>query len=147
MCNQAIAVKFKQLSDNFKLPAQSTEDAAGFDLYMPQAGHIPAGGKTKVMLGFAAAVPRNHVAIIVPRSGVGARDTLELANTAGVIDADYRGEWMASLKTKDGKEFSWEAGDRLLQAIVIPVPKVTLELVDSLDDTKRGEGGYGSTGK
>jgi dUTP pyrophosphatase len=64
-----------------------------------------------------------------------------------VIDSDYRGEWKAALRTKSGIPFGWEAGDRILQFMILPIANVTLELVDFLDQTNRGSGGFGSTGK
>ncbi len=72
---------------------------------------------------------------------------MELNNTCGVIDSDYRGEWKAAIRTKSGIPFSWEAGERILQFMIIPVADVTLELVDSLEETSRGSGGFGSSGK
>lgn len=72
---------------------------------------------------------------------------MELNNTCGVIDSDYRGEWRAALRTKSGIPFHWEAGDRILQFMIIPVADVKLELVDELDETDRGSGGFGSSGK
>ena len=131
---------------DFRAPKQATDGSAGFDLYMPEAGQIPAGGKVKVGLGFAAAIPKGYVGLISPRSGVGTKQTLELANTIGIIDADYRGEWMATLRIKDGEPYSWEAQARLLQVVLVPVAKMQMRVVNELDDTERGEGGHGSSG-
>lgn len=132
------------ISQNFTMPAKGTENSGAFDIYMPAAG--TAIGTTQfVGLGFAAAVPVGHVALLVPRSS-SAKSGLELANTVGVIDADYRGEWKAALRTKHGLTVAWEAGDRLLQFLVVPVANVTLRQVDKLDETVRGAGGFGSTG-
>jgi dUTP pyrophosphatase len=129
---------------NFIMPAKGTEKAGAFDVYMPELGI--ADGNTKLVgLGFAAAVPDGHVALLLPRSSA-AKSGLELANTVGVIDSDYRGEWKAALRTKHGLAHSWSAGDRLLQFLVVPVANVTLKQVDSLDATERGAGGFGSTG-
>lgn len=100
-----------------------------------------------VALGFSAEVPPGNVALLLPRSGVGAKSGLELNNTCGVIDEDYRGEWRAALRTKNGMPFSWEAGERILQFLVVPVTNITLELVEELSDTHRGAGGFGSSGK
>ena len=128
------------------MPTKGTDKAGAFDIYMPKGG-ICSGVVAKVPLGFAAAVPENHVALILPRSSVGAKHAVELNNSCGVIDSDYRGEWFAFLRTKDGLSYEWRAGDRLLQFLVVPVANVTLELVDTLDTTERGSGGFGSTGK
>jgi dUTP pyrophosphatase len=98
-------------------------------------------------LGFAAAIPPGHIGLLLPRSSTGAKHGMELNNTCGVIDSDYRGEWKAAIRTKSGIPFSWEAGERILQFMIIPVADVMLELVDSLEETSRGSGGFGSSGK
>lgn len=127
------------------MPNKGTELAGALDLYMPELGSID-GNSRLIGLGFAAAVPPGHVALLLPRSGTGAKFGVELNNTCGVIDEDYRGEWMAALRTKDGRTFTWAAGDRLIQAVIVPVLKVQLELVTELDKTGRGSGGFGSSG-
>ena len=83
----------------------------------------------------------------MPRSSVGCRFGLELLNTVGVIDSDYRGEWRAVLKTKCSIPYVWLAGERVLQFLIVPVLDVTLELVNCLNVTARGAGGFGSTGQ
>lgn len=134
---------------NFQMPVKASEGAGALDLFMPTRGHInqqdPEG--TMVGLGFAAAVPEGHVALLVPRSGKGAKDGVSLNNTVGVIDADYRGEWKVCLRLRNKKPFSWEAGDRLIQALIVPTAVVELNQVTSLDDTARAAGGFGSTGE
>lgn len=136
----------KSIHPKFTMPTKGSEMAGAFDLYMPEPGQVNSE-KEFIGLGFAAAVPDGHVALLLPRSGTGAKFGLELNNTCGVIDADYRGEWKAALRTKNGETYSWEAGDRLLQFLVVPVAQVTLEAVTSLPETSRGEGGFGSSGK
>lgn len=128
------------------MPVRSTEMAGGLDLFMPYSGVAYENQETKVALGFAATVPYGHVGLILPRSGVGFKYGLELNNTCGVIDHDYTGEWFAMLRMKRLEEMKWQAGDRLLQVIVVPVAMVTPRLVLNLNPTGRGEGGLGSTG-
>lgn len=140
-------MNIKPLHLNFIMPARGTEHAAGYDIAMPEAGAVRRGSATKVALGFAAEVPEGYMAMLMPRSGVGFKKGLELHNTCGIIDADYRGEWFASLHIKTGEVFLWEAGDRLLQFILVPVHIPYLQLVESISGTERGEGGLGSTGK
>ncbi len=112
---------------------------------MPEAGI--ADGESKFFpLGFATEIPKGFVALIQPRSSTGAKNGLELNNTCGVIDSDYRGEWKAALRTKSGKPFEWKAGERVLQFFVVPVYTGQLELVDELESTDRGAGGFGSSG-
>ena len=139
-------MRIKAISNNFIMPTKGSNDAGAIDLYMPEAGSVD-GTETKIPLGFAAAIPKGYVGLLLPRSGVGAKHGLELNNTCGVIDADYRGEWVAVMRTKSGNEFCWQAKDRVLQCVLVPVLSVDLVLTDDLDSTERGEGGFGSSGK
>jgi dUTP pyrophosphatase len=136
----------QSLHQAFIMPTKASDKAGAFDIFMPEAGEA-AGASQLVGLGFAAAVPDGHVALLLPRSSAGAKHGVELNNTCGVIDSDYRGEWKAAIKTKSGGPFSWAAGDRVLQFLVVPIANISLNQVDSLDETARGEGGFGSTGK
>jgi dUTP pyrophosphatase len=130
----------------FIMPIKGSNRAGAFDIYMPEAG-IANGISQLIGLGFAAAVPENHVALLLPRSGTGAKHGLELNNTCGVIDSDYRGEWKAAIRTKSGLPFNWEAGDRILQFLLVPVnTSVVLKQVEELNTTLRGTGGFGSSG-
>lgn len=141
-------MKIKALHLNFKTPTKSRETSGGYDLYMPEAGAVYGDVVTEVPLGFAAAIPPGYVGLILPRSGVGVKSGLELNNTCGVIDADYRGEWKAFLRCKSAyQSISWDSGDRLLQVLFVPVASFEFDLVDVLDETERGEGGFGSSGK
>lgn len=141
-------MNIKPMHEAFKCPEKGTDKSGGYDLFMPEAGNLYHDEETALLvnLGFAAEVPEGHVALIVPRSGKGVKAGLSLNNTVGVIDADYRGEWMAALRLKNHRSFSWDAGERLLQVLIVPVADVVLNVVEELDDTVRGEGGFGSTG-
>ena len=136
----------KSLTSAFIMPTKASDKAGAFDIFMPTAGSV-SGESQLIGLGFAAAVPDGHVALLLPRSSSGAKHGLELNNTCGVIDSDYRGEWKAAMRTKSGIPFSWQAGDRVLQFLVVPIANISLNQVDDLDETKRGEGGFGSTGQ
>lgn len=139
-------MRIEATHSGFIMPTKGTELAGAFDLYMPTAGETSAGPVKLVGLGFKSAIPPGHVALLLPRSSTGAKHGVELNNTCGVIDADYRGEWKAAITTKSGIQYKWEAGDRVLQFLIVPVPKIELELVDNLDTTDRGTGGFGSSG-
>jgi dUTP pyrophosphatase len=139
-------MRFVSMHSNFKLPVKATKQAAAYDIFMPEDGQAGEYVTTRIHLGFAAEVPQGHVALLLPRSGVGVKSGLELNNTCGVIDADYRGEWIAVLKVKHFPGVKWLAGDRLLQFLIVPVLSVTPELVTDLGSTERGIGGLGSTG-
>lgn len=139
-------MRITAMHNGYIMPTKASIGSGAFDIYMPIAG-IAIGTSQLIGLGFAAAVPIGYVALLMPRSSAGAKHGLELNNTCGVIDSDYRGEWKAAIKTKSGIAMPWYAGDRLLQFLVVPVANVTLEQVDNLDQTERGAGGFGSSGK
>lgn len=129
-----------------KLPTRGSEGAAGYDIYMPESGSVGGVEVKTVSLGFAAEVPLGYVALLLPRSGVGTRNGLELYNTCGVIDSDYRGEWKAFLKTKRKYHYlNWEKGDRILQFIIVPSYTPVLQ-EGIINSTERAAGGFGSTG-
>jgi len=140
-------MQIKSLHKDLIIPTKGSDSAGAYDIYMPEPGYVPRLSTIKVGLGFAAAIPAGNVALILPRSSIGAKYGLELNNTCGVIDSDYRGEWIAVLHTKNGEHYEWDAGERLLQFLIVPVTTVKLELVNELDTTIRGAGGFGSTGK
>lgn len=132
------------LHPNFQVPIFATDGAAGFDLYAVEDGQALVGLVTKVPLGFAAAVPEGHAMLISARSGHGAKHGAGVPHGYGLIDSDYRGELFMLFVTNS--MFSWKAGDRIAQAIIVPVPRVEFALADTLPETKRGTGGFGSTG-
>ena len=139
-------MRIQQMHSAFIMPNKGSEYSGAFDIYMPEAGSASSVSRL-YPLGFAAEVPLGHVALLLPRSSAGSKKGIELTNTCGVIDSDYRGEWMAAIKIKDGFFYTeWQAGERLLQFLIVPVAKVELELVDSLESTDRGAGGFGSSG-
>lgn len=140
-------MRIQKMHENFIMPTKGSDRAGAWDIYMPEAGHAE-GGEQLFGLGFATEIPRGHVALLLPRSGVGAKEGIELNNTIGLIDEDYRGEWKAMLRTKSGAWYEWNAGFRLLQFILVPVAQIEqLTLVDSVSKTDRGIAGFGSTGR
>lgn len=138
-------MKIHLLRPTASLPKRGTPHSAGFDIYMPEDGKVN-GTAVKFGLGFASEIPEGWMALLLPRSGVGFKHGLEVNNTVGVIDADYRDEWFASLRTKSGLEFSWKAGERILQAVLVPRYLGEIVEVDSVEMTER-TGGLGSTGQ
>ncbi|QKE55124.1 dUTPase [Pseudomonas phage PAP02] len=139
-------MEIKQLSPNFIMPVRASDTAGGYDIFMPEGGVAYPNQPTTVKLGFSAAVPEGHVALLLPRSGTGSKAGLRLRNTCGVIDSDYRGEWVAVVST-DREPFHWKAGSRQIQMVIVPVATPELQLVEELSETNRGEGGFGSTGE
>lgn len=144
-------MKIKPLVKDFITPTYKTVGSAGMDIYLQSGVELQVGIDNEIHLGFAASVPEGYVAILVPRSGVGIKG-IGLRNTVGVIDSDYRGEWIAHVTIDEqgtnawGDQLKYSKGDRLLQCLIVPVNQVTIELVEDLDSTERGEGGFGSTG-
>lgn len=141
-------MNIKKLHPSFKLPVRSTTGSGAYDLFMPVSGSIApyTENPIKVPLGFCTEIPQDHVGLILPRSGVGVNHGLELFNTCGVIDSDYRGEWFAFLQTKNSYGFSWEENDRVLQLLILKLPQVELREVNEIAGTERAAGGFGSTG-
>lgn len=138
-------MKIQLLHPNAQLPERSTTHAAGFDLFMPENGFVDGPNTYTYKLGFASEIPPGWVALLLPRSSA-AKTGLELGNTCGVIDEDYRGEWIAKLRSKTGQPIRWEAGERVLQAVLVPRYTAEIEQVESVSLTDRGAGGFGSTG-
>lgn len=138
-------MQIQSLHPAFIMPTKATDRAGAFDIYMPMSG--TATGATHVHgLGFATAVPSGYVGLLLPRSSTGAKHGIELNNTCGVMDSDYRGEWKAAIRTKSGVPYYWEKGDRILQFMIVPVAEISLELAEVLPDTARGSGSFGSSG-
>ena len=139
-------LKLKKLSPGARVPQYATEGAACFDLHTTHRGQVPALESTTFHTGLAVEVPDGHVLLIYSRSGHGFKSGLRLVNAVGVIDSDFRGEVMVKIHNDSRTPFSFETGDRIAQAMLVPVPRVQFEVVDELTDTARGAGGFGSTG-
>lgn len=143
-------MNIKPLVENFIKPEYKRDLSGGLDIYFQKDVELRVGKDNVVNLGFSAEVPEDHVALLVPRSSAGMKG-LMLRNTVGVIDADYRGEWIAHITFDDintwGDTIKYKRGERALQALIIPVKRETINIVDELSVTGRGDGGFGSTGK
>lgn len=137
-------LKLKPLHDGFTPPRYATAGSAAFDFHALTAGHATAGEVTKVPLGVAVEVPEGHALLITARSGHGAKFGAGVPHGYGLVDSDYRGELFMVFVCREG--FSWGPGDRIAQGLLIPVDHARFDLVDELTPTKRGEGGFGSTG-
>lgn len=137
----------RRLDPSARLPTRAHDGDAGFDLYALEAGTIPAGERAAVATGIAIELPERHAGLVLPRSGLAAEHGIALVNAPGLIDQGYRGEVrVLLLNTDPGKDFSYDAGDRIAQLIVTRVEAPDIVEVAELAETKRGEGGFGSTG-
>ena len=115
---------------------------------MEEAVVIPAGGRKVIPTGIAIALPSpDYVALVFARSGLGIKHGIAPANCVGVIDSDYRGEILVGLQNSGDADYVIQPADRIAQLMVTPVVQADVELVDELDETERGAGGFGSTGK
>ena len=141
-------MKIKPLVDNFIIPEYKREYSGGMDIYLQQDVTLNVGADNVINLGFAAEVPEGHIAMLLPRSSTGMKG-IALRNTVGIIDADYRGEWIAhiTLDSICDKPIAYKRGERILQAVIVPFNKVEIELSDTLSQTGRGDTGFGGTGK
>lgn len=145
-------MKIMPLVKEFIKPEYKTEYSAGMDIYLQEDATLVIGADNIIHLGFAAEVPEGYAAILLPRSSAGMKG-ISLRNTAGVIDSDYRGEWIAHIVIDQNQdnalldEWHYKRGDRIIQCLIVPVKKVDIELTESISVTARGDGGFGSTGK
>ncbi len=139
----------KRLSKNIPLPKYETTGSSGMDLSanIKKTISIAPGKISIIPTGISVSVPNNFEIQIRPRSGLAAKNQISVLNTPGTIDSDYRGEIKVILINLSEKVFLVEKGDRIAQMILCPVIKAKLTEVDSLDDTSRGSGGFGSTGQ
>ncbi len=140
-------VSIKRLDPDAEIPVYATLGAACFDLAAIEGGVVSPGVATSFRTGLAFEIPDDHVMLVFSRSGHGFKNGIRLANGTGIIDSDYRGEVMVKL-TGDagGQTLKVLPGDRIAQAMIVPVPSVRFVEYE-LSPTERGAGGFGSTGK
>jgi dUTP pyrophosphatase len=141
-------ILIKKLSKEVSLPKYETEGSSGLDLaaFIDKNIEIKPGKSEIIPTGLAIAIPKNFEIQIRPRSGLAAKNQISVLNTPGTIDADYRGEIKVILINLSKKSFIVEKGLRIAQMVLCPVIKAKLKEVESLEDTQRGSGGFGSTG-
>ena len=141
-------ILIKRLSKHIPLPKYETEGSSGMDLAanIEQEIEIEPGESMIIPTGLALSIPKNYEVQIRPRSGLAAKNQISVLNTPGTIDADYRGELKVILINLGKKKFKIEKGLRIAQMVLCPIVKAILKEVDELEDTKRGSGGFGSTG-
>ncbi|MBQ3549087.1 MAG: dUTP diphosphatase [Oscillospiraceae bacterium] len=147
-------LKIKALSPKIgteiPVPSFATVGSAAMDLRacIDEDVTIAAGARAIIPTGIAIALPcADYVALICARSGLASKFGITMANGVGVIDSDYRGELKAALFNSSDTDYTIHNGDRIAQLMVLPVVQPTLHLVEELDETARGEGGFGSTGR
>lgn len=141
-------IDFKKLTSNAKTPTYGSEFAAGADLYSAENHDIIVNPGETVFIhtGIAMAIPEGYVGLVYARSGIACKRGLAPANKVGVIDSDYRGEIMVALHNHGNTAQEIEPGERIAQIIISPYITASFRERDELDDTERGNGGFGSTG-
>ena len=142
-------MKIKKLNDRAVIPTYGSEFSAGADLYACEGEEIVIkSGETKLIhTGIAMEIPCGYVGLVYARSGLASKRGLAPANKVGVIDSDYRGEIMVALYNQSSTTQTVADGERIAQIVFTPYASAEFSVVDSLDDTERGEGGFGSTGR
>lgn len=142
-------ISVKRLREDAKLPTYGSTEAAGADLYacLDNAVVIQPGETAFIPTGLAMELPRGYVGLIYARSGLACKHGLAPANKVGVIDSDYRGEFIVALHNHGNKEQTVKTGERIAQLVITPVITPQYREVSELSATERSAGGFGSTGK
>ncbi|MEW6207756.1 MAG: dUTP diphosphatase [Acidobacteriota bacterium] len=143
-----IEIRFKLLDEDLAPPSYQHEGDAGFDLSSRIDLTIDPGERAMIPTGLAVAIPRGYAGFVLPRSGLAARHGIALVNSPGLIDAGYRGEIAVILINTDRRNpFHIKRGDRIAQMVIQKLEEASLFQVTELDETSRGAGGFGSTGR
>jgi dUTP pyrophosphatase len=138
-----LKIKLQKVTEDARMPIKGSEHAAAYDVYAHSI--TETGGKVKVGLGFKTEIPKGYKGIIVPRSNL-TKFNWVLNNSYGVIDSDYRGEWMAIFTGLSEELFPYSVGDRVAQIYFEEVLPISFDVVPELEQSERGDGGFGSTG-
>jgi dUTP pyrophosphatase len=142
-----VRLPFARLSEAARPPVRAHEGDAGLDLHAAEAATIGPGERASIGTGIAVAIPEGHSGLVLPRSGLAARHGIALVNAPGLIDAGYRGEVRVLLLNTDREEaFEVGPGDRIAQLVLVDVAEPE-PVEETLDETARGQGGFGSSGR
>lgn len=142
-----MSLQVRRLDPRAQLPQRAHDSDAGYDLRALDGGALAPGERAMIATGIAIALPAGHAGLVLPRSGLANRHGVTLANAPGLIDEGYRGELRVLLLNTDlDATFTWEAGDRIAQLVLIAPAMVAVREVDELGGTHRGDGGFGSSG-
>lgn len=149
MSSPEISISLKRLDHGagLPLPAYATAHAAGLDVVAAEDVTLAPGARHAVATGFAIAIPVGYEVQVRPRSGLALKNGITCLNTPGTIDADYRGEVRVILANLGSEPFEVKRGERIAQLVPAAVQRATFAEVDDLDETARGAGGFGSTGR
>jgi len=142
-----VAIKRLPNGEGLPLPAYETAGAAGMDLRAAEAATLAPGARCLMPTGLAIALPQGFEAQVRPRSGLAVKHGVTVLNAPGTIDCDYRGEVKVPLINLGQEDFVIARGDRIAQMVIAPVTRIHWAETESLDETARGAGGFGSSGR
>jgi len=144
-----VKILIKKTNKEVIIPKYKTVGSSGVDLsaFLDKEVVIKPNSSDLIPTGLQVAIPEEFEIQIRPRSGLAAKESIGVLNSPGTIDSDYRGELKIILFNHSNKDFIINNGDRIAQMVLVPILKMEFEEVDSLPDTVRGQGGFGSTGK
>lgn len=141
-------LKVTKLTDGAVLPSRAHDGDAGLDLYSCESAHLGPGERWSVGTGCAVEIPEGHAGLVLPRSGIAREHGIALVNSPGLIDSGYRGEVRVLLLNTDPAEtFRVAPGDRIAQLVISPIALLEPVEAESLSDSSRGGGGFGSSGR
>jgi len=140
-----LTLQIKKLDEEAIVPSKANSSDAGFDLYSTLDTIIKPDSRKVINTGISIAIPKGHAGLIWPRSGMAVKQGIDVF--AGVVDSGYRGEVMVCLYNSSDSPVGITKGDRIAQILIQPVPLMRIKEVDDLDDTSRGSGGFGSSGR
>jgi dUTP pyrophosphatase len=145
--SEVVTVQIKALDETLPLPEYAYLGDAGLDLRAAQDCTLRPLERAPIPTGLKVAIPAGYAGFVLPRSGMAVREGLSMVNAPGLIDSQYRGELVCIAINLDAKRpIEIHKGDRIAQLVILPVPQVTLELVEALDETERNDRGFGSSG-
>jgi len=143
-----VTLRFSRLTDEAREPSRAHDGDAGYDLYAVEAATLGPGERANVGTGIAVAIPDGWAGLVLPRSGLASRHGITIPNAPGLIDSGYRGEVRVLLLNTDPREpFEVAVGDRIAQLLLVRHEAPEVLEVESLDETVRGAGGFGSSGR
>ena len=149
LTKQKVKVQFVKVHEKATLPHYATEGAAGMDLtnVLESPLTLKPGERTKVPTGLVMILPEGYEGQVRPRSGLASKHGITLTNCVGTVDSDYRGEMCCLIINLGNEPYTIQPGERIAQLVIAPVTHVEIELGEKIPETKRGSGGFGSTGK
>ena len=148
MCSGSVPLSVVRLRPDAHIPRYAHEGDAGFDLYSVEEVTLNPLQRTLIPTGIALAIPAGYAGFVIPRSGLAIKQGLSMVNTPGLIDSGYRGEVrVAAINLDPDTPLTLGKGERIAQLVVVPYMHADIYETDTLDDTTRGKGGFGSSGR